>query len=102
MTIFAASVFDATVIFEGNELFKGQGSASMWAEKLAAELGSKVTVEKVGTGWVLVGRSDGEGTMKFDPLQGLYQGELTTASRLSLLANRQTLTAQAVVELVLV
>ena len=35
MTIFAAPVFDATVIFEGNELFKGQGSASMWAEKLA-------------------------------------------------------------------
>jgi hypothetical protein len=59
MTIFAASVFDATVIFEGNELFKGQGSASMWAEKLAAELKSPVTVQKIGTGWVLCGTSDG-------------------------------------------
>ena len=35
MTIFAASVFDATVIYEGNELFKGQGAARGWAEKLA-------------------------------------------------------------------
>jgi len=59
MTIFAVPVFDATVIFEGNELFKGQGSASMWAEKLAAELGSPVTVQKIGTGWVLIGKSDG-------------------------------------------
>lgn len=59
MTIFAVPVFDATVIFEGNELFKGQGSASMWAEKLAAELGSAVTVQKIGTGWVLVGRAEG-------------------------------------------
>ncbi|XKM07830.1 hypothetical protein HF313_18480 [Massilia atriviolacea] len=53
-------VFDATVIFEGNELFKGKGSASMWAEKLAAEIGSEVGVEKIGTGWVLTGRVDGE------------------------------------------
>lgn len=59
MTIFAASVFDATVIFEGKELFKGQGSASMWAEKLAAELGTPVTVQKIGTGWALCGTSDG-------------------------------------------
>lgn len=58
-TVFAAPVFDATVIYEGHELFKGQGSASMWAEKLAAELGSKVGVEKIGTGWVLCGRTDG-------------------------------------------
>ena len=40
--------------------------------------------------------------MKFDPLQGLYQGEFATTSRLSLLATRQTLAAQTVVELVLV
>ncbi|MFL6656558.1 MAG: hypothetical protein ACJ8GW_00655 [Massilia sp.] len=59
MTIFAASVFDATVIFEGKELFKGQGSASMWAEKLAAELGTPVSVQKIGTGWALCGTSDG-------------------------------------------
>lgn len=59
MTIFAASVFDATVIFEGNELFKGKGSATMWAEKLSAEIATPVTVEKIGTGWVLVGTVDG-------------------------------------------
>ena len=58
-TVFAAPVFDATVIYEGNELFKGRGSASMWAEKLAAELKTAVTVEKIGTGWVLCGRADG-------------------------------------------
>ena len=59
MTIFAASVFDATVIFDGQELFKGKGSASVWAEKLALEIGAPVTVEKVGTGWALVGNADG-------------------------------------------
>ena len=53
MTIFAASVFDATVIYEGNELFKGQGAAKGWAEKLARELKCEVGVEKLGTGWVL-------------------------------------------------
>lgn len=53
-------VFDATVIFEGNELFKGKGSASMWAEKLAAEIGGEVGVLKTGTGWVITGRVDGE------------------------------------------
>lgn len=60
MTIFAASVFDATVIFEGKELFKGQGAASVWAEKLAKEIESPVRVEKIGTGWALRGRVDGE------------------------------------------
>jgi hypothetical protein len=59
MTIFAAPVFDATVVFEGNELFKGRGSATMWAEKLAAELETPVTVEKIGTGWALRGVVDG-------------------------------------------
>ncbi|CUI03107.1 hypothetical protein LXA47_02920 [Massilia sp. P8910] len=59
-TVFAMPVFDATVIFEGNELFKGKGSASMWAEKLAAELGGEVGVQKIGTGWVLTGRVDGD------------------------------------------
>ncbi len=60
MTIFAAPVFDATVIFEGQELFKGKGSASLWSEKLAAELGIAVSVQKVGTGWALCGSVDGE------------------------------------------
>ncbi len=59
MTIFAAPVFDATVVYEGNELFKGQGAASMWAEKLAIEIESPVTVRKIGTGWVLCGTVDG-------------------------------------------
>lgn len=59
MTIFATPVFDATVIYEGKELFKGQGAASMWADKLAKELGTPVTVRKIGTGWVLCGEVDG-------------------------------------------
>ena len=60
MTVFAASVFDATVVFEGQELFKGRGSAQAWAEKVARELETDVTVEKVGTGWVLKATVDGE------------------------------------------
>lgn len=60
MTVFAASVFDATVVFEGQELFKGRGSAQAWAEKVAKELETEVTVEKLGTGWVLKATVDGE------------------------------------------
>ncbi|MDC8760910.1 hypothetical protein [Janthinobacterium fluminis] len=59
MTIFAMPVFDATIIVDGNELFKGRGSASLWAERLAVELGGEVTVEKIGNGWVLRGVVDG-------------------------------------------
>lgn len=59
MTIFAQAVFDATVIFEGRELFKGQGAARGWAEKLARELETEIGVEKIGTGWVLTGTVDG-------------------------------------------
>jgi hypothetical protein len=59
-TIFAAPVFDATVIFEGNELFKGQGAARGWADKLAKEIETEVTVRKIGTGWALCGVVDGE------------------------------------------
>lgn len=58
MTVFAMPVFDATVIYEGKELFKGKGAAGVWADKLAAEIGGPVTVEKIGTGWALCGRSD--------------------------------------------
>jgi len=54
MTVFAMPVFDATVIYEGKELFKGR-----WAEKLAKEIESPVTVEKIGTGWALCGQVDG-------------------------------------------
>lgn len=59
MTIFAQPVFDATVVFDGRELFKGQGAAKGWAEKLARELETDIGVEKVGTGWVLTGTVDG-------------------------------------------
>jgi hypothetical protein len=59
MTIFAVPVFDATVIVDDNELFKGKGSAGMWAEKLAAEIGGEVTVRKIGAGWALCGQVDG-------------------------------------------
>lgn len=59
MTVFAMPVFDATVIYEGKELFKGQGAAKGWAEKLARELETEVTVEKIGTGWALCGHVDG-------------------------------------------
>ncbi|GGX89931.1 hypothetical protein GJV26_25900 [Massilia dura] len=59
MTVFAMPVFDATVIYDGKELFKGKGAAGMWAEKLASELGTGITVEKIGTGWALCGNVDG-------------------------------------------
>lgn len=59
LTIFAAPVFDATVIYEGKELFKGRGAAGIWGEKLAREIEAPVTVEKIGTGWALCGQVDG-------------------------------------------
>ena len=64
MTIFAMSVFDATVIYDGKELFKGQGAATGWAEKLAKEIESRVTVEKIGTGWALIGRETHVGSAR--------------------------------------
>jgi hypothetical protein len=67
MTIFAAPVFDATVVVDGNELFKGKGAAQMWAEKLAKEIETAVTVEKIGTGWALCGQVDG-----VDCVWGIY------------------------------
>jgi hypothetical protein len=67
MTIFAVPVFDATVVFEDEELFKGKGSAEHWAKRLATEIGSDVTVRKIGTGWALCGAVDG-----VDCIWGLY------------------------------
>ena len=72
MTIFAASVFDATVIYNGHELFKGQGAARMWAEKVAKELETEILVEKFGTGWVLRGQVDG-----VDVTWGIYGQRLS-------------------------
>lgn len=59
MTIFTTPVFDATVIVEGHELFKGKGAAEGWAAKLAREIETEVTVQKVGAGWVLCAQLDG-------------------------------------------
>ena len=60
MSVFSAPVFDATVVYEGQELFKGRGAAQTWAETVAKELETEVTVEKIGTGWVLRATVDGE------------------------------------------
>ncbi|OON60562.1 hypothetical protein B0920_16415 [Massilia sp. KIM] len=60
MSVFAAPVFDATVVYEGQELFKGRGAAQGWADKVAKELETEVTVEKIGTGWALRATVDGE------------------------------------------
>jgi len=60
MSVFSAPVFDATVVFEGQELFKGRGAAQTWAEKVARELETPVAVEKIGTGWALAATVDGE------------------------------------------
>lgn len=59
MSIFSAPVFDATVTYEGQELFKGRGAAQGWADKVAKEIESPVTVDKIGTGWALRGQVDG-------------------------------------------
>ncbi|HBZ07232.1 hypothetical protein [Massilia haematophila] len=72
MSIFAAPVFDATVIYNGQELFKGRGAAQGWAEKVAKELETEITVEKIGTGWVLRGMVDG-----VDVTWGIYGQRLS-------------------------
>jgi hypothetical protein len=59
LSLFAVPVFDATVIFEGDELFKGQGAATQWAKRLAVEVRSEIVVKKIGTGWALCGTVDG-------------------------------------------
>lgn len=58
-TIFAVPVFDATIVVDGNELFKGQGSAKQWAQKLALEIDCEVVAKKIGNGWALCGTVDG-------------------------------------------
>ncbi|HZW13342.1 MAG TPA: hypothetical protein VFF81_09160 [Noviherbaspirillum sp.] len=59
MSVFIKPVFEGTVVFEGNELFKGQGAAKQWAQQVANELGVPVEPRKIGTGWALVGNIDG-------------------------------------------
>ena len=63
MSVFSKSVFEGTVVFEGNELFKGQGAAKQWAQQVASELGVPVEARKIGTGWALVGNIDGVETV---------------------------------------
>ncbi|MBJ7312043.1 hypothetical protein ACFOLJ_28020 [Rugamonas sp. CCM 8940] len=60
MTIFAVPVFDATVIFNDKELFKGRGAADGWGQKLAKEIECETTVQKVGTGWAIAANYEGE------------------------------------------
>ncbi len=60
MTIFSQSVFDATIPYEGYELFKGNGAASGWASKLATEIKTEVSVKKLGAGWALYATYEGE------------------------------------------
>jgi hypothetical protein len=72
MTIFSAPVFDATVIYNGQELFKGRGAAEGWAAKVAKEIEAPVTVEKIGTGWALRGQVDG-----VDVTWGIYGQRLS-------------------------
>ncbi|MDO8301417.1 hypothetical protein [Lacisediminimonas sp.] len=57
--IFSKAVFEQTVIHNNNELFKGQGAAKGWADKLAKELGVQVEVKKIGNGWALCATMDG-------------------------------------------
>ncbi len=63
MTVFIKPVFDGTVVFDGKELFKGQGAAKQWAQAVGSELGSPVEPRKIGTGWALVGTIDGVETV---------------------------------------
>ncbi len=74
-TLFATPVFDATVMVEENEFFKGQGSATQWAQRLAAEIGSAVVAKKIGNGWALCGNVDG-----VDCVWGIYGQRLKRIS----------------------
>jgi hypothetical protein len=63
MSVFIKPVFEGTVQYEGNELFKGQGAAKQWAQQVGQELGIVVDARKIGTGWALVGNLDGVETV---------------------------------------
>ena len=59
-SVFARSVFEATVSVDGNDFFKGQGAASLWAERVSKETGNKIAAKRIGNGWALCGVIDGE------------------------------------------
>lgn len=63
MSVFSKPVFEGTVVFDGKELFKGQGAAKQWAQKVGDELGVRVEAVKIGTGWALSGVLDGVETV---------------------------------------
>jgi CO/xanthine dehydrogenase Mo-binding subunit len=75
MSVFSKPVFEGTVVFDGKELFKGQGSARQWAQKVEDELGIPVEAVKIGTGWALAGAVDG-----VDTLWGIYGQRLKRIS----------------------
>lgn len=75
MSVFTKPVFEGTVVFEGNELFKGQGSAKQWAQQVGNELDITVDVRKIGTGWALVGNIDG-----IETIWGIYGQRLKRIS----------------------
>lgn len=63
MSVFTKPVFEGTVIYEGQELFKGQGAAKQWAQQVGSELEVAVAPRKLGTGWALVGTIEGVETL---------------------------------------
>lgn len=75
MSVFIKPVFEGTVLYEGNELFKGQGAAKQWAQQVGQELGIAVDARKIGTGWALAGTIDGVET-----LWGIYGQRLKRIS----------------------
>jgi hypothetical protein len=79
MSVFTKPVFDGTVVFEGKELFKGQGAAKQWAQQVGNELGITVEARKIGTGWALFGNID-----DVETVWGIYGQRL---KRISLSSN---------------
>jgi hypothetical protein len=57
-SVFSMSVFEATITVGAHDFFKGQGAASLWAERVSKETGKKVVAKKVGNGWALSGMVD--------------------------------------------
>jgi len=58
-SVFSMSVFEATITVDDNDFFKGQGAASLWAERVSKETGNKIAAKKIGNGWALSGQVDG-------------------------------------------
>lgn len=78
MSVFTKPIFEGTVIYEGQELFKGQGAAKQWAQLVGSELGITVEPRKLGTGWALVGSIEGVETLWGIYCQRLKRIEIIT------------------------